>query len=274
MRRRSLGRRLFMTGSGRLGIALSILLLIVMLSGLILPLNPATIDLLHAWEAPSLSHPCGRDGLGRDVLARVLVGTETTLGIATLALLLVMILSGTLGALAGSCGPWIDIVIIRVVDLLMGFRELVLAMVIVVLIGPGSAALIIILGLGCSPGLIRLVRTLVLAQLHQEYALASVALGATRLHTLRNHILPNIVGPVAVKCAAIIGPLIQSEAALSFLGVGVQDPFPSLGTLIRDGLSGLRDGPHLILSATIAVFLLSLAATLLADGLRDALDPR
>ena len=253
---------------------LGLVLLVLVLWGLVLPLHLSGFDLGRAWAGPSPDHPCGLDGLGRDLLARLLVGTGTSLGIAVAALGLALALGLGFGSLAGWCGGWVDALIMRSVDVLMGVRELALAMVVAVLIGPGGSAIIVILGVGCSPLLVRLVRSLVVVQRGQTHVLAATALGAPPLHILLTHILPNIAGPIAARSAAIIGPLVQAEAAFSFLGIGIQDPFPSLGTLVRDGLAGLRSGPHLIIAATAMIFLVALTFTLIADELRDALDPR
>ncbi len=249
-------------------------LTITAFSGLVLPLDPFGMELGRAWEGPSAVHPCGRDGLGRDLLARLLVGSGTSFGLAAMSLGLALTLGVTLGGLAGWCGGLVDALVMRVVDLLMGIRELVLAIVIAVLIGPSGSAIILILGVGYAAPLIRFVRSLILEQRGRAHILAAVALGAPPLHVVRRHILPNIAGPVAVRSAAVIGPLIQAEATLSFLGIGVQDPAPSLGTLMRDGLTGLRSGPHLILITTAMIFLVVLAATLMADAVRDSRDPR
>lgn len=242
------------------------------LAGFCLPLDPSGLDLGHAWDGPSFGSPCGRDGLGRDLGARLLIGTGTSCGIAVMSLGLALTLGVVFGGAAGWCGGWIDSVIMRGADLLMGIRELALAVIIAVLIGPSPAAIVLILGLGCSPSLIRFVRSLALVQRGQAHVLAAVALGAPPFHVLVTHILPNIAGPLAVRSAAIIGPLVQAEAALSFLGIGVQDPAASLGTLVRDGLFGLRSGPHLIIATTSIIFLIALTFTLLADEVRDVTD--
>lgn len=231
------------------------------------------LDLARAWEAPSLAHPCGFDGLGRDVLARLLTGTVTSVTAAAGALAFALAVGILFGGLAGWCQGWIDRAIMRLVDLAMAVRELAMAMIIAIAIGPGLFAVVLVLGLAWAPILVRFVRALTLAQCKQTYVRAAVALGASPGHILRVHIFPNIVGPLAVRAAITLGPMIQTEAAVSFLGVGVQDPSSSLGTLIRDGLAGLRSGPHLIGAVTAVVFAIALAGNVVADRLRDAVDP-
>ena len=255
-------------------VVLAIILAGMVVAGLILPLDPTGFNLARAWEGPSLAHLCGRDGLGRDVLARLVVGTGTSLTIGVASVSVALALALGVGGIAGWCGSWIDAVIMRGVDLLMGIRELALAIVVAVLIGRSAVAVVVILGLGCFPPLVRFVRSLILVQRGQAHVLAATALGASPPHVLFRHIMPDIAGPLAVRSAAIIGPVVQAEAALSFLGIGVQDPSASLGTLVRDGLAGLRSGSHLIIAATVMVFLIVLTFSLLADEVRDAFDPR
>jgi len=255
-------------------VVLAALIISAVLAGLMLPLDPSGINLSRAWDGPSPAHPCGRDGLGRDMLARLLTGTRVSLGIALASLGCALAVGVSVGSLAGWYGGRTDAAVMRGVDLMMGLRELALAIAVAAFVGPGTSAVILILGLGWSPPLIRFVRSLVLVQCGHAYVLAATALGAPPRHVLSTHILPNIAGPVAVRGAAIIGPMVQTEAALSFLGIGVQDPSISLGTLIRDGLSGLHGGPQVIVATTAMVFLVALTFTLLADELRDLLDPR
>ena len=272
------GRRSrFARGSGatRLGAALVLAVLAALVLGpLALAPDAGAIDLGLAWQAPSPAHPCGRDGLGRDVLARLLAGGATSLALAGLAL----IVAGGLGVAAGALAAWCDGVVgalaMRLADLMLGCPELCLALATALLVGPGPAAVAIALGLAWWPGLARLTRSLVLSQLREAHLRAAHALGASPGRLLCRHLLPHIAGPLAVRAALSVGPLIVGEATLSFLGLGVQEPAVSWGTLIRDGLIGLHDGPHLILATTTAAFVLALGFTLLADGLRDALDPR
>ena len=249
-------------------------LLLLVLAGMALPLDPFGFDLARSWEGATLAHPCGRDGLGRDILARLLTGIGTSLGIAMASLGFALVVGVGVGGIAGWIDGPADTIIMRGVDLMMGIRELALAVVVAALIGPSLFAIVLILGLGWSPVLIRFVRSLVLMQSGQVYVQAAEALGAPSLYILRAHILPNIAGPLMVRCAAIVGPMIQTEAALSFLGIGVQDPGASLGTLIRDGLTGLRSGSDLIMITSVLVFIIALTFTMLADELRDRFDPR
>ena len=266
--------RMFWSSRTLLCLVLVILLVLIIVAGRVVPLDPFAADLAHIWEGPTMAHPCGRDGLGRDLLARLLIGTGTSFEIVASALVLSLVLGGVLGGISAWCGGLIDIFIMRVVDFLMGIREIALAVIVSIILGPSKSTLVVILGLGCSPPLIRFVRSLALAQRGQAHVLAAVALGASPFHIVVTHILPNIGGAVAVRAASTVGPLVQTEAALSFLGIGVQDPAPSLGTLIRDALFGLQNGFHLIVAITMTIFLIAFISTLMADEVRDVIDPR
>jgi peptide/nickel transport system permease protein len=259
---------------GLVSLAIAAMFVAAALAGVVQGSDPAALDLGNAWESPSWAHLCGRDGFGRDVLARLLAATATTLGIVALALACALVIAFILGGFAGWRGGVLDAVLMRAVDLVMGIRGLVLAVAVTAIIGPGVPALVVILALGSAPPLIRFVRSLVLAQSVQAHILAARALGATASHQLLWHVLPNIAGPVVVRGIALTGGMIQVETALSFLGVGAQDPAASLGTLVRDGLAGLRIAPHLAVESTVVIFLVVLFFILLSDELRDAMDPR
>ncbi len=255
-------------------LVLVILLVLIVIAGRVLPLDPFAVDLAHIWEGPTVAHPCGRDGLGRDLLARLLIGTGTSFEIVASALVLALVLGVVFGGISGWYGGWIDALIMRIIDFSMGIRELVLAIIVSIIMGPSKATLVVILGLGCSPPLIRFVRSLALVQRGQTHVLAAMALGASPFRIVITHILPNIGGSIAVRAASIVGPLVQTEVALSFLGIGVQDPAPSLGTLVRDALFGLQSGFHLIVAITVTIFLIAFTSTLMADEARDITDPR
>ena len=265
--------RLFASARGMIAVALGLALASVVVLGLVLPLDPFTLDLNRSWNGSSLAHPFGCDALGRDLFARLVVGTRTSLGIAAAAFGVALGLAALIGGVAGWLGGSTDAVLMRATDIAMGVRELALVILIATLLGPSYSSVILVLGIGWFPPLARFIRALMLVQRGQTYVLAANALGLSPFNVLLRHILPNIAGSVVVRVAAITGPLIQAEAALSFLGVGVQDPTPSLGTLIRDGIIGLQLGPHLIVATTLTTFLVSLTFTLLADELRCAVDP-
>ncbi|UKJ77916.1 ABC transporter permease [Azospirillum brasilense] len=261
--------------TGRAGLLLAAALAVPLaLAALLLPLDPSAMDLGQAWAGPSAAHPLGCDGLGRDVAARLIAGTGTSFAIAGLALALAVGLGVASGGVAGWIGGRTDAAVLRLADLLQGFPELSLAIVASALLGPGTEAMVLTLALAAWPSQVRWCRAQALTNRTAEHVRAAAALGAGPLHTVRRHLLPAVAGPVAIRAALSIGPVMVAEATLSGLGLGIQEPAVSLGTLIRDGLADLRDAPHLIAATTVTVAAIALAVNLLAEGLREGLDPR
>ncbi|RIV97959.1 ABC transporter permease [Azospirillum brasilense] len=261
--------------AGRAGLLLAASLAVPLaLAVLLLPLDPSTMDLGQAWAGPSADHPLGCDGLGRDVAARLIAGTGTSFAIAGLSLALAVGLGVASGGVAGWIGGRTDAAVLRLADLLHGFPELSLAIVASALLGPGTEAVVLTLALAAWPSQVRWCRALALSNRTAEHVRAATALGAGPLHTVGHHLLPAVAGPVAIRAALSIGPVMVAEATLSGLGLGIQEPSVSLGTLIRDGLTNLRDAPHLIAATTVTVAVIALAVNLLAEGLREGLDPR
>lgn len=261
--------------AGRAGLLLAAALAVLLaLAALLLPLDPSAMDLGRAWAGPSSAHPLGCDGLGRDVAARLIAGMGTSFAIAGLALGLAVGLGFALGGTAGWIGGRVDAAVLRLADLLHGFPELSLAIVASALLGPGTEAVVLTLALAAWPSQVRWCRALTLSNRTAEHVAAAAALGAEPLHTVLHHFLPAVAGPVAIRAALSIGPIMVAEATLSGLGLGIQEPSVSLGTLIRDGLADLRGAPHLIAATTVTVAAIALALNLLAEGLREGLDPR
>ena len=261
--------------AGRAGLLLAAALAVPLaLAALLLPLDPSAMDLGRTWAGPSAAHPLGCDGLGRDVAARLIAGTGTSFAIAGLALGLAVALGFAVGGAAGWIGGRTDAVVLRLADLLHGFPELSLAIVASALLGPGTEAMVLTLALAAWPSQVRWCRALALSNRTAEHVSAATALGAGPLHTVRHDLLPAVAGPVAIRAALSIGPVMVAEATLSGLGLGIQEPAVSLGTLIRDGLADLRAAPHLIAATTVTVAAIALAINLLAESLREGLDPR
>ncbi|MBK3735204.1 ABC transporter permease subunit, partial [Azospirillum brasilense] len=178
------------------------------------------------------------------------------------------------GGVAGCVGGRTGAVGLRLADVLLGGPELSLAIVAAALLGPGTEAMVLTLALAAWPSQVRWCRALALSNRTAEHVRAAAALGAGPRHTIGRHLLPAVAGPVAIRAALSIGPVMVAEATLSGLGLGIQEPAVSLGTLIRDGLADLREAPHLIAATTVTVAAIALAVNLLAEGLREGLDPR
>jgi len=180
----------------------------------------------------------------------------------------------TLGMLAGYLGGWVDSAISRFVEIVLAFPDVVFAILVAAVLGPGTLTVIVALSLVWWPGVARLTRSLVKVQRNELYIDAAIVCGTSLRRILMRHILPNIIPPLIVRASIGIGFIIMSEATLSLLGLGVQEPQPSWGSMIRDGLEALRTDPYLALSGSTALAVTIIGFNLLGDGLRDLLDPK
>lgn len=225
-------------------------------------------------QAPSLSHWMGTDELGRDLLSRVLFGSQLSIGIGLFTALMSFLIGTIYGAISGYCRGKIDAVMMRIVDVAYALPDLLVMILIGVLIGRGTLGILLALGLVSWRGTARLVRAQFL-QLHQEeFIEAARALGQSHIDIILKHMLPNSLGPVIVAVTFTVPMAILSESTLSFIGLGLSPPACSWGTLASDGWRSLRTTPHLIFFPGMFIFLSVLAFNFLGDGLRDAFDPR
>ena len=238
------------------------------------PYDPAAQELSLRLAGPSRSHPFGLDELGRDILARVLAGARISF-VVGLTVVSVSALAGTfLGALAGYFGGVLDEIIGRVTDTLMAFPGLLLAIALVAVLGPSLGNVLFALTIIGWVGYARLVRGQVLRARELEYVQAARALGARTPRILLRHVVPTTVPSVVVQATLGMAAAIIGEAALSFLGLGVQPPTPSWGTMLNGGRAHLLDAPHLTIFPGMAIAVLVLGFNFLGDGLRDWIDPR
>ncbi|HSH44469.1 MAG TPA: oligopeptide ABC transporter permease [Longimicrobiales bacterium] len=259
------------------GLVLVVLLyLVAFLAPLLAPYDPiAQGDLTTmGYLAPGGDHLLGTDQFGRDVLSRMIYGARISLAIGFIAVALAIVLGSLLGAVAGYLGGKVDAVIMRFTDMVMAFPRLVLLILIIALFEPSLTLIILVLGLTQWPGTARLVRGEVLSLREQEYIQAARALGFGRSRIILRHLIPNVLAPVIVAATLGIGNTIVLEAGLSFLGMGVQPPTPSWGTLVADGRQNLIGAWWVATFPGLAIVVTVLAFNLVGDGLRDALDPR
>ena len=237
------------------------------------PFDASTQELALRLEGPSGVHWFGLDELGRDIFARVLGGARISL----LVSLVVVGVSGTIGiamgSVAGYFGGRVDEAISRLIDILLAFPGLLLAIALVAVLGPSLSNVVLALSLIGWVGYARLVRGQVLRTRELEFVQAAKALGATTSRILMRHIIPTTLPAVTVQATLGMGGAILAEAALSFLGLGVQPPTPSWGTMLNYGRGHLLDAPHLTMFPGLAIAILVLGFNFLGDGLRDALDP-
>jgi peptide/nickel transport system permease protein len=225
---------------------------------------------------PSDLHLLGTDTSGRDVLARVALGARTSLIVGFGAVALYMTIGIVIGLLAGYLGGWVDQVLMRFTDVVLSIPTLLLVIIFVAVVGPSLASVIIVIGLLGWPGVARIVRGQLLSLREAEFIAAVRVVGVDDSGIIRRHLLPNLVGPLTVIATFGIANAILLEAALSFLGLGVQAPQPSLGNMIIEARapSVLHDAPWFWLPPGILIALLVLGVNFVGDGLRDALDPR
>lgn len=238
------------------------------------PFDPAAQDLPHRLAGPSLSHPLGLDELGRDILARALVGARISFFVGLTVVLVSSVVGTILGAVAGYFGGVWDDVISRVVDTLLAFPGLLLAIALVAVLGPSLVNVLFALTIIGWVGYARIVRGQALRAREFEYVQASRALGATPLHVLVRHVIPTALPAVVVQATLGMAGAIIAEASLSFLGLGVQPPAPSWGNMLNGGRAHILDAPHLTIFPGIAIALLVLGFNFLGDGLRDLADPK
>jgi len=259
----------------RIGIAIVIVAALAALVGPALsPFDPAAQELALRLAAPSRAHPFGLDELGRDILARVLAGARISF-LVGLTVVSVSALVGTLlGAIAGYVGGVLDDLISRVIDTLLAFPGLLLAIALVAVLGPSLRNVLLALTIIGWVGYARLVRGQVLRTRELEYVQAARALGAATPRILLHHVIPTAIPAVVVQATLGMAGAIIGEAALSFLGLGVQPPTPSWGTMLNGGRAHLLDAPHLTLFPGLAIALLVLGFNFVGDGLRDFTDPR
>jgi ABC-type dipeptide/oligopeptide/nickel transport system permease subunit len=260
-------RRFRRSRNARLGGTLVLLVTLVAIGGpWLAPHRYQATDLLAVWAEPSRDHVLGGDALGRDVLSRLIVGARISLLVAGSVLGLTLTVGVVAGMVAGYFGGWVDALLMRVADIVFAFPELILAIVVAAMLGPGTRTVIVAIA--------RLTRSLTLAIRTELFVDAAIVSGTRPVTILLRHVLPNVVPPLIVRASIGVGFIVMAEATLSFLGIGVQEPLPTWGGMIRDGLVALRTEPYLALSASAALGVTIVGFNLLGDGLRDILDPR
>lgn len=257
---------------------LAILILVVWVAAALLApslgLEPDQVDLSLILAEPGADRPLGSDDLGRPVLDRLLIGARASLIIA-LAVVAISALLGTLiGMLAGFVGGWLDLLVVRAIDLFLAFPGILLAIALAGVLGPGLDNLVLALVTVGWVGYARLARARALSLARLDHVLAARALGCGPWRILIRHLIPLAWAPLIVEATFGIAGAVIAEAGLSFLGLGVQPPQASWGTMLRDGVSFMLVAPHLVLAPGIAILLVVLAVNRVGDGLRDRLDVR
>jgi peptide/nickel transport system permease protein len=236
--------------------------------------DPVHTDWAKIRKAPSWAHPFGTDDLGRDGFSRVVWGTRISMQAGVFSILLAMAIGVPVGLVAGYYRGALDQVIMRLTDAWLAFPFLILAIGLVTILGPSLTNATLAIGLGATPTYIRLTRGLVLSTKEEDYVQGARALGAGDLRVMARHILPNVASAILVQATVAIPTAVIAEAVLSFLGLGVQPPAPSWGTMLNAAQQFLEQAPWMAYWPGLAIFLLALSFNLAGDGLRDVLDPR
>jgi peptide/nickel transport system permease protein len=259
----------------RIGLVIVVLGVAAALVGpLLTHVDPAAQDLAQRLAGPTAAHPFGLDELGRDILSRVLAGARISFLVGLTVVSISASVGTLLGTIAGYFGGLVDDVIGRVIDVLLAFPGLLLAIALVAVLGPSLGNVLFALSVIGWVGYARLVRGQVLRAREFEYVQAARALGAPTARILWRHVVPSAIPAVVVQSTLGMAGAIIGEAALSFLGLGVQPPTPSWGTMLNGGRAHLLDAPHLTIFPGLAIAVLVLGFNFLGDGLRDATDPK
>jgi peptide/nickel transport system permease protein len=259
----------------RIGLVIVLVAVLAATLGPVLtPYDSSSQELAHRLEGPSAAHPLGLDELGRDILSRLLSGARISLLVGLAVVSISSVVGMLLGSIAGYFGGVVDDVISRVVDVLMAFPGILLAIALVAVLGPSLSNVVLALSVIGWVGYARLVRSQALRAREFEFVQAARALGAGSSRIVLRHILPTALPAVVVQATLGMAGAIIAEAALSFLGLGVQPPTPSWGTMLDAGRSHLFDAPHLTIFPGMAIAVLVLGFNFLGDGLRDRIDPK
>lgn len=263
------------------GSVVGIILIVVMVSGAVLapwiaPYDPIIGDLANDYvKPPSMEHIFGTDAIGRDIFTRVIYGAQISLKIALSAQLIALVIGVTVGMVAGFFGGWVDILLMRIVDIIMAFPLLIIAIALAGVLGASELNIILALGLINWTVTARIVRSQVLSTKELEYVNAARGLGAGNLALMFRHIMPNIIGPVIIYTTLGLGSIVLAEASLSFLGLGsAQQATPSWGKMLTESRAFIRSAWWMPFFPGLAILLTVLGFNLVGDGLRDALDVR
>lgn len=255
-------------------IIISVIFLLAMLAPIISPYDPNEINVKAILLSPSLQHWMGTDGLGRDVLSRMLHGGRVSLLVGLVAVGISTLIGIVLGAIAGFYRGWVDVVIMRLVDVMLSIPSFFLILAVIAFLTPSIINIMIVIGLTSWMGVTRLVRAEFLSLCDREYILASRTLGAKDVRLIFRHLLPNSLTPIIVSAVLGVAGAVLMESGLSFLGLGVQAPQASWGNILTDGKEYIQFAWWLSLFPGLAILMTVLGYNLLGEGLRDALDPR
>jgi peptide/nickel transport system permease protein len=249
------------------------LVVLALIGPWIAPYHPLIPDPIHSLQGPTWSHPFGTDSLGRDILSRIIYGSRISIVIGLIAVSISLIPGTLLGLLAGFYGKRVDESIMRIMDILLAFPTILLAIFITAILGPNLMNTMIAVGIVYIPHYARIVRSTVLSLKEQLFVQAVRSLGGSNLRIISRHIFPNTLAPIIVYATMGMGTAVLQAAALGFLGLGAQPPLPEWGAMLSEGRQYIQNAPHVAAFPGLSIFILVLGFNLFGDGLRDILDP-
>ncbi|MBR4742987.1 MAG: ABC transporter permease [Oscillospiraceae bacterium] len=250
------------------------IILVAVFAKYIAPYSYEVADKSRALEGPSKDHLLGTDRMGRDLLSRLIYGTQQSLSMGIFAIVISAVVGILLGSIAGYFGGWVDNLIMRLLDIYQSIPMMLLCITFAAVLGPSLRNAIIAIGISMVPGYARMMRASILTVRDNEYIDAAKMCNCTNRQIILSHIIPNAISPLIVTITMSIGGAVLSGAGLSFIGLGVQSPVAEWGAMISDGRNFMRTNPTLALYPGLCIMITVLAFNLLGDGLRDALDPR
>ncbi len=268
-------RELVSVRLAKFGLAvLGIAVIAAVFSPLLAAHDPIKINPRDSLQNPGATYWLGADRLGRDQLARLIYGARVSLIIGGAGVGIAVVAGIAIGTISGWAGRWTDEILMRIMDALAAFPNIVFALVLVAITGGAMRNIILVIGLVFTPAVARLIRAQVLSVKERDFVLAAVALGASPARIISSHLIPNSLAPVIVQASIAFGAAILLEASLSFLGVGVKPPTPTWGGMLRHAFEVVDHAPWLTFTPGITIFLVVLAFNFVGDALRDTLDPR
>ncbi len=269
-------RRFRKSKTAMLGLVLLIFVVgIAIFADVIVPYeNAIAQDIPNRLQSPSAAHWFGTDEAGRDLFARIIHGSRYSLAIGIITTIVSMVIGGLLGAVAAYYGGWVDNVIMRITDVIMTVPPILLSLAVVAALGANLRNLLIAITVSCVPGIIRMVRSVVLGVVEEDYIEAARSYGTSDMRIILKYVIPNALGPIIVTATMNVATMILSASGLSFLGMGVQPPAPEWGALLSDAETYMFSAPHLLYIPGLFIVIAALSFNLAGDGLRDALDPK
>ena len=268
-------RRFRKSKTAMLGLCLLIFVLsIAIFADVITPYENAISQSADRLDSPSAAHIFGTDELGRDLFARIVHGSRYSLLIGVSTSVLALVIGGLLGAIAAYYGGWVDNIIMRLTDVVMTVPPILLSLAVVAALGGSLRNLLIAITISCVPSMLRLVRSVVLGVVDEDYIEAARSYGASDMRIILKYVIPKALGPIIVTTTMNVANMILSAAGLSFLSLGVQPPAPEWGALLSDAKTYMFTAPHLLYIPGIFIVIAALSFNLAGDGLRDALDPK